>query len=80
MISFVDEIDNQNGDVYVRAVIEDMVLVYPQTMESPAEYGPAMCEATFFLDEDEIIPEGEKELIDYLENLDLTWRVLPKDY
>lgn len=75
MIRSIDTIDNQNGDVYVRAVVEDMVLVYQQTMESPAEYGPAMCDANFFLDEDEILPEDENELINYIESLDLTWKI-----
>ena len=80
MISYIDTIDNQNGDVFVRAIVEDMVVVYPQTMMSPAEYGPAMCIANFFLDEDEILPEDEDELLRYIENLDLTWRVVNDDY
>lgn len=80
MISYIDTIDNQNGDVFVRAVVEDMVVVYPQTMESPAEYGPAMCISNFFLEEDEILPEDEDELLRYIENLDLTWKVVDDDY
>ena len=35
--------------VYVEATVEDMVLVHAQTMLDPAEYGPALCEASLQL-------------------------------
>jgi hypothetical protein len=76
MISYIDSIHKDGDDVFVRAMVEDMVLVYPQTMQSPAEYGPAMCEAVFFLDEEETIPDDEKELVKYIDNLDLEWRIV----
>lgn len=79
MISTIETFDVQDGEVYVRAVLEDMVLTHPQTMLDPPEYGAAICEAHFFLEEDEVLPEDENELIRYLENLDLTWRLIPSD-
>ncbi len=62
-----------DGSIYVAAVIEDAVQVYAQTMYDPAEYGPALCEASFTLEEDEILPDNEDELIQFLEDLDLNW-------
>ena len=62
-----------DGSIYVAAVIEDAVQVYAQTMYDPTEYGPALCEASFTLEEDEILPDNEDELIQFLEDLDLNW-------
>lgn len=74
MIQSIESIHlNEEGVVYVSAVVEDMVLTYPQTLYDPPEYGPALCEAEFSVDESEIVPDNEQELIDYLENLDLEW-------
>jgi hypothetical protein len=64
---------SESGIVKVSAVIEDSILLYPQTLYDPAEYGPAICEASFELDEDEILPDDEDELIQFLENLNLDW-------
>ena len=36
--------------VYVRAVVEDMVLIHRATQYSPSEYGPALCESRFLWD------------------------------
>lgn len=36
----------------VDAVVEDMVLLYQQTRWMPAEYGPALCTGTVWLDPD----------------------------
>lgn len=72
------EFDSENL-VRVKAVIEDSILLYPQTMEDPAEYGPGLCEAVFELYEDEIIPDNENELIQYLKNLDLSWELVESD-
>jgi hypothetical protein len=68
-------------DVYVTvtALIEDAMVVRPQTMEDPEELGPGICTASFELEEDEILPFDEKELIDYIENLNLDWQLIPKD-
>lgn len=76
MIYSIDSIYKEEDRVYVRAVIEDAVLAYPQTMDSPAEYKPAMCEASFSMTEDYTIPEEEEDLILYLQDLDLDWEVV----
>lgn len=61
------------GVIYVSALIEDVVLTHNQTLYDPAEYGSALCESTFILSEDDILPDNENELIQFLENLDLDW-------
>jgi hypothetical protein len=65
-IKQIESIFSESGVVKVSAVIED-------SLYDPAEYGPAICEASFELDEDEIIPDDEDKLIQFLENLNLDW-------
>lgn len=80
MISLIYQVDKFEDEVTVKAVVEDMVQVYPATMEEPAEYGPALCIASFTLDEEEVLPENEDELIDYLEKLDLDWEIVKDEW
>lgn len=79
MISVIYSIDKVDDEVSVEAVIEDMVVVSPATFRDPEEYGPALCRATFYLEENEILPRDEDQLIDYLESMDLNWEVVPKE-
>lgn len=79
MISVIYNITKQENQVFVDAIVEDMILVYPQTKTDPEEYGPALCSASFELDEGEEIPTDEDELIDYLTDLNLEWKVIPRD-
>lgn len=76
MILQIETVYQEENEVFVRAVVEDAVIAYPQTMESPAEFRPAMCEATFCLDEEHTLPEDEDDLVFYLEDLDLDWKVV----
>lgn len=76
MISVIETIEKTENKVFVRAIVEDMVQVYPATLYDPPEYGPAVCEASFELDEDELLPNGEDSLIDYLNDLDLNWQIV----
>jgi hypothetical protein len=72
-IKQIESIFSESGVVKVSAVIEDSILMYSQTLYDPAEYGPAICEASFELSEDEILPDDEDKLIQFLENLNLDW-------
>jgi hypothetical protein len=76
MISVIETIQKTENEVYVRAIVEDVIQVYASTLYDPPEYGPALCETKFELDDDELLPRGESELIDYLNTLDLTWQVV----
>jgi hypothetical protein len=80
MISLIETVQVNKNTVFVRAVVEDMVEIYPATQYDPPEYGPAVCETEFELNEDEVLPENEEELIDYLNELSLDWLVLDKDW
>ena len=40
----------------VEAVVEDSVVVMPQTDYDPAEWGAAMCRGSFYLCEDDVMP------------------------
>jgi hypothetical protein len=67
---------HDDGDIYISALIENAVEIYSQSLYDPAEYAPALCEASFSLDEDQTLPEDEYELIQFLESLDLEWNVI----
>jgi hypothetical protein len=80
MITLIYNLEQKEDYVNVKAVVEDCVEIYPATNTDPAEYGPALCESSFYLEEDEILPQDEDDLIEYLENLNLDWQVLPRDF
>lgn len=73
----IEKVDcDEFGVVTVTAIIEDSILVYEQTLYDPPEFGPGLCEASFELDEEEMIPDNEYDLIQYLERLNLDWFLL----
>jgi hypothetical protein len=47
---------NPDGRCDVEAVVEDSIVVIPQTEYDPAEWGPAMCRGSFYLCEDDVMP------------------------
>jgi hypothetical protein len=71
----VESIYKSDDRIYVTANVEDVVVIFNQTLYDPAEYGPALCEASFYLGDD-TLPEDEQELIQYLEDLDLDWQLV----
>lgn len=64
------------SDVTVTAVVEDMRLLYWATHYEPEEWAPALCSATFQLDEGEQIPLDEDGFCSYLDSLDLYWQLV----
>ena len=65
-----------NNHVTVTAVVDNMRLLYRQTMYDPAQYAPAVCTADFELDEGEQIPTDEDGFCRYLDDLGLDWKPL----
>ena len=68
----------QDGEIiHVTAMIEDAVQTRSQTYYDPAEYGPALCGASFAIDDEElkelVLPDNDLEIIEFLEKLDLEW-------
>ena len=73
-IQQIEKVDcDEFGIVTVTAIVEDSILVHDQTLYDPPEFGPGLCEASFELDEEEMLPDNEYDLIQYLEKLDLDW-------
>lgn len=62
--------------VYVEAIVDDMLLVFQQTMLEPAEYAPGLCSASFLLDPEESIPLDEDGFLRYVDDLDLDWQLV----
>jgi hypothetical protein len=52
----------------VEAVVEDAVLVRPQTHLDPPEWGPALCTGSFLMGDDTLIPATDSELRKMLED------------
>ena len=68
----------EDGYVNVMAVVEDMKLLYNQTIDDPQEYAHALCEASFEVDSESLdeVSESDVLLIEYLEGLDLDCEVV----
>jgi hypothetical protein len=59
------------------AMVDEMQLLYEQTMHEPAEYCPALCKA-FLLADDEaddeaVLPAGDNKLLAYINDCNLNW-------
>lgn len=67
-------IDGTN--VTVTAVVEDMRLLYRATRFEPEEWCPALCSASFQLDDNESIPLDEDGFCSYLNERDLNWQLV----
>jgi hypothetical protein len=52
----------------VNAVVDDMVVVIPQSYLYPAEWGPALCRGSFDLHEEDLIPASDDGLRQLLTN------------
>ena len=72
----IESIYCEDETVYVTAVVDDIIQVYSSTLYDPAEYGSALCEASFSLCEDEVLPEDEDELTKFVDKLDLEWNLV----
>ena len=55
------------------AIVDDMQLLYEQTMHEPAEYCPALCKAYLLADDEVDLPTGENELLEFINDCDLNW-------
>ena len=55
------------------AMVDDMQLLYEQTMHEPAEYCPALCKAYLLADDEAHLPVGDSELLEFINDCDLNW-------
>ena len=66
----------EGTNVTVTAVVDDMRLLYRATYFEPEEWAPALCTASFELDEEQQIPTDEDGFCCYLDQLDLHWQLV----
>jgi hypothetical protein len=55
------------------AMVDDMQLLYEQTMHEPAEYCPALCKAYLLADDESDLPVEGHELLAYINDCELNW-------
>jgi hypothetical protein len=67
---------NPDGRCDVEAVVEDSVVVVPQTNYDPAEWGPAMCRGSFYLCEDDVMPATDAGMRRLLSERINNWEVV----
>ena len=72
----IEDFHKEGNNVTVTAVVEDMRLLYRATYYDPEEWAPALCSASFQLDDDESIPVDEDGFCCYLTDLDLRWKLV----
>lgn len=56
------------------AIVDNMEVLYEQTMWDPAEYCPALCKAYLLSDDGQHdLPTKDDELLAYINDCDLSW-------
>lgn len=76
ILSIEDVTFTSDSRCTVDAVIDDAVIVYPQTHEDPAEWGPALCRGSFDFSEEDVIPNTDEGLRRMLEERIDDWKPL----
>jgi hypothetical protein len=56
-----------DGLCTVVADLDDVVVTSKASLLDPEEYGPAMCRGSFYLQDDEVIPEDDGDLREFVE-------------
>jgi hypothetical protein len=76
----IESFHKKGNEYYVTAVVDNMVLTHQQTYYEPPEYGPALCETSFVIDNEElaelVVSDDDYERIKFLEQLDLSWTLV----
>jgi hypothetical protein len=62
-----------DGLCTVVADVDDVVVVGKASLLDPEEYGPAMCRGSFYLQDEEVIPEDDGDLAEFVEARVSTW-------
>ena len=75
----IEETIVSDTHVKVKAIVDEMRLLYRATHFEPDEWAPALCQTTIELDPEEPIPLDEDGFCAYLDQLDPQWQLLDKD-
>ncbi len=70
-------LNERTSEVTVTALVDNMKLVRSATWDEPAEYSPALCTSSFFLEDVDFTLEDTDALEDYLYSID--WDLLLDD-
>ena len=73
ILSIEDVTFTSDSCCIVDAVIDDAIIVYGQTHEDPAEWGPALCRGSFDFSEEDVIPNTDEGLRRMLEERIDNW-------
>ena len=69
----VVKVQTDHDGYTIFAMVDDMQLLYQQTMHEPAEYCPALCKAFLLADDQVNLPTREDELLEFIDDCDLNW-------
>lgn len=58
----IEELRFEGDHLVVDAVVDEMVVVIPQSHLYPAEWGPALCRGTLYFSDEDLIPATDAEL------------------
>jgi len=64
------EVNERTSAVTITALVDNMRLVRSATWDEPAEYAPALCISSFFLEDVDFTLEDADALEDYLYTID----------
>ena len=71
--------NSQSETLYIEAEVEDSILLAPQTLEDPEEWGPGRCWATVFWPEGDFEAPSPFSIEEYLQRSDLNWKLIEPD-
>ena len=72
----IESLERDGDRCFVNAYVDDVVMVFPASYQEPAEYGPALCRGSFYLQDDEVIPEDDAERCEFVADRVDYWNVL----
>ena len=79
-VLFVESVTCDDADLCtVVACVSDVVVTQPPTAVGPIEYGSALCRGSFYLQDDEVIPDDDVELCRFVADCVSYWEVIGDD-
>jgi hypothetical protein len=71
------EVDcDADGLCFVVADVDDVLVTNKASLLDPEEYGSALCRSAFYLQDDEVIPDNDGDLLAFIEARVSNWEPL----